>query len=239
MKHITASTTLGIFAAAIVSLGGSACGGSHDDVKSPTPEVTNVSSDPPSASTSPVTAGAADAGAGAVGSSETLSADAGAPGASAANDAPLTDAQIAQVASDANNGEIEAGKYAAAHAKSASVKRFAAHMVTMHSEIGKKMGAALHAQNITPADSPRSTQLKTDSKQTLDTLKSQRGADFDKSYMDSQVKAHQNALDTFDNTLIPNAKNAALKAELTAVRPQIAKHLKDAQDIQASLAQGH
>jgi hypothetical protein len=43
-------------------------------------------------------------------------------------------------------------------------------------------------------------------------------------------------LDSFDNELIPNAKNSEFKASLVEFRPQVEHHLKEAQDIQQSLA---
>lgn len=53
--------------------------------------------------------------------------------------------------------------------------------------------------------------------------------------IDAQVKAHQEVLDAFDNKLIPSARDASLKANLQQVRPMVAAHLKDAQDIQKAL----
>ena len=46
---------------------------------------------------------------------------------------------------------------------------------------------------------------------------------------------HQAVLDAIDKTLIPNAKNAELKALLEQTRPAIAAHLDHAKQIQASL----
>jgi putative membrane protein len=149
----------------------------------------------------------------------------------------LSDAQIAQIADTANSGEVEQGRYATLHATNARVKQFAQHMVSAHASIGQKMTATLHKEGITPAASSQSNALSADAQQTLSSLKSATGSDFDKSYIDAQVKAHQAVLDTFDNKLIPNAQDAALKANLQLVRPMVAEHLKEAQDIQKSLAQ--
>jgi putative membrane protein len=143
--------------------------------------------------------------------------------------------QIAQIADTANSGEVEQGRYAALHATNARVKAFAQHMVSAHGAIGQKMTAMLHKEGIVPADSPQSNRLGTDAQQTFATLKTKTGIDFDKAYIDAQVKAHQEVLDTFDNKLIPNAQDASLKANLQQVRPMVAEHLKEAQDIQKAL----
>ncbi len=42
-------------------------------------------------------------------------------------------------------------------------------------------------------------------------------------------------LDAIDKTLIPNAKNAELKALIEKVRPAIAAHLEHAQHLKAKL----
>jgi putative membrane protein len=160
----------------------------------------------------------------------------GALGSSAGGDA-LSDAQIAQVADAANTGEIEQGRYAAQHATSARVKKFGQHMVTAHGTIGQKVSAVLKKEGITPAASQQSTKMTSDARQTLDSLKSRTGGDFDKAYIDAQVAAHQEVLSLFDNKLIPNAQDAQLKSALQEIRPMIADHLKEAQDIQSSLGQ--
>jgi len=62
-----------------------------------------------------------------------------------------------------------------------------------------------------------------------------RGAAFDKAYVDHEVAYHQAVLDAVDKTLIPNAKNAELKALLVKVRPAFVAHLEHAKHLQASL----
>jgi putative membrane protein len=143
--------------------------------------------------------------------------------------------QIAEIADTANSGEVEQGRYASLHATDARVKQFAQHMTSAHSAIGRKVTAMLHKEGIVPAVSSQSTQLGADAQQTFASLRTKTGSDFDKAYIDAQVKAHQEVLDTFDNKLIPNAQDAQLKATLLQVRPMVAEHLKEAQEIQKSL----
>lgn len=148
---------------------------------------------------------------------------------------PLTDEQIMAITAAANDGEVQAAKLAQTNAKNAKVKAFAAHMVTEHGAALKKGQAMATKKKLTAADSPASTQLKSDAQAAMDALKTKKGADFDAAYMDAQVKMHQQVLDLIDNKLLPAAKDADLKADLTAIRPKIAEHLKSAQDIQGSL----
>jgi hypothetical protein len=60
-------------------------------------------------------------------------------------------------------------------------------------------------------------------------------SDFDKSYIDAQVKEHKAVVDLIDNQLAPNAKSSEVKALLQSLRPKIEGHLKQAQAIQKAL----
>jgi putative membrane protein len=132
-------------------------------------------------------------------------------------------------------GEIEQGKLAQSKAKDAKVKRFAGHLVTDHESANKKGDALVKKLNLTPSANSVSNRLSSDASQSMDSLKGHSGSDFDKSYIDEQIKLHQDVLDIIDNKLLPNAKNAELKSEIQAVRPKIEQHLKEAREIQASL----
>jgi putative membrane protein len=155
---------------------------------------------------------------------------------SVGTDAALSDGQIAKIADTANSGEMEQGRYAVAHATDARVKQFAQHMVSAHGGIGQTMTTVLQKESIVPAASPVSSKLGADAQSTLASLEGKSGAGFDRSYIDAQAKEHKDVLDLFDNTLIPNAKDAQLKAALQQVRPMVAEHLKEAEDLQKTLA---
>lgn len=147
----------------------------------------------------------------------------------------LTDDQILQVLHVANLGEIDQAKHEQAKGKDAKVKAFAAMMVKDHTAADTKGTELAKQAKLTPSDNPVSTQIKTDGDKTMEQLKAQTGADLDRAYMDAQVKEHQAVLDTIDTKLMPNAKDANLKAMLTEVRPKIEAHLKAAQDLQKTL----
>jgi putative membrane protein len=147
----------------------------------------------------------------------------------------LTDDQILQVVHAANLGEVDQAKVAQQKAKNQQVKAFAAMMIKDHTDADTKGNNLAKKHNLTLASSPVSTTLEADSGKTLEQLKTQTGADFDRTYMDAQVKAHQMVLDTIDGKLLPNAKNAELKTMLQTMRPKIEGHLKQAQDIQKAL----
>ncbi|MDP9000902.1 MAG: DUF4142 domain-containing protein [Myxococcota bacterium] len=149
----------------------------------------------------------------------------------------LDDGQIAAAAQAINDGEIQEAALAETKASSADVKGFARQMATDHRAILNKVNATLSRQKITPSDSWMSTQLKSDAQSELATLKSQTSNDFDREYVDAQVRGHQHALDLIDR-MLPAVKSAELKAQLQAARPIVALHLRHAEGMQQTLQQG-
>lgn len=144
---------------------------------------------------------------------------------------PLTDEQIAAITDAANTAEISEAKIAQGKSKDADVKRFAAMMISHHSQAQQKQAKL----KLKTADSGVATTLQTDAASTLNTLKTSTGRDFDKAYVSSQVDAHQKVLDTINDKLLPNVKNPELKAYLDEVKSRVEQHLKEARQLQHNL----
>jgi putative membrane protein len=214
-----------------------ACGGGGDQ-----PANTAANPAPAESSQATATGPAVSSDAGATGPAAATGATSLAtPAASAASapqaDAPtaLTDEQILQITHTANQAEIEQAKLAQSKSKDPRVKKLAAMMLKDHKAADAKGMAVARKGKLTPAPSPTSTTLESDAKSATSTLSSQSGADFDKDYVDTQVKEHQAVLDVIDQKLLPNAKSPDLIAFLNEVRPKIAMHLQHAQDLQSAL----
>ncbi|HZI83997.1 MAG TPA: DUF4142 domain-containing protein, partial [Casimicrobiaceae bacterium] len=88
---------------------------------------------------------------------------------------------------------------------------------------------------VKPEDNPTSESLKKGGEDNLTHLKGLKGAAFDKAYIDHEVAYHEQVLDAVDKVLVPNAKNAELKALLVKVRPAFVAHLDHAKQIQGKL----
>jgi putative membrane protein len=108
-------------------------------------------------------------------------------------------------------------------------------MIKDHSEADHKAMALAKKLN-GPTPSATSTSLESDAQNNTTTLASESGADFDKGYVDTQVKEHQAVLDLIDQQLLPNTKDANVKTFVTGVRAKVAMHLQHAKDLQAALA---
>ena len=152
-----------------------------------------------------------------------------------AEGAAPNDAQIAGIVVAANTVDIDAGKLAQKMSSNKDVKAFAQQMVTDHTGVNQQAGALVKKLNVTPEDSDTSKSLKQGGEANITKLKSLKGADFDKAYIDHEVTYHQAVLDAVDTTLIPNAKNAELKETLVKTRPAFVAHLEHAKHIQAGM----
>lgn len=149
---------------------------------------------------------------------------------------PFSDGQIAAITDAANSSEVEQATLAQSRARDARVKKFATMMITDHSAAKRQQADLVARVGITSVDSKRSTAMKEESNRAIESLKALNRNEFDRAYIDLQVDGHQKVLDSFDNELIPNAKNADFKAALVEFRPTVEHHLREAQDIQQSLA---
>ena len=143
---------------------------------------------------------------------------------------PLTDAQIAAITDAANTAEIAQAKLAQAKSKDPEVKRFAAMMITHHGEAKQKQAKL----GLKMAESGVSTAMQADADSTLNALKADNGKDFDQAYITAQVDGHQKVLDAINGKLLPNVKNADLKAYLEEIKPRVEEHLKRAKMLQGS-----
>jgi putative membrane protein len=149
--------------------------------------------------------------------------------------AAVTDPQIAAIVVAANTVDIEAGKLAQSKTKNRKVKEFADDMVRDHTAVNKAAVDLVTRLGVTPEESDTSRGLTSSGEQTRTRLGGLSGKTFDREYVDNEVAYHKLVLDAIDNTLIPSAQNAELKATLVKVRPTIAAHLHHAEQLQASL----
>lgn len=157
------------------------------------------------------------------------------PGTSS-DTAKTSDAEIMRIVATANQAEVDAAKLAMKNAKSNDVKNFAKHMQAEHSKNTQQAMSIAKKNKVTPAvDVAAADQMQKDAQAKMDDLKKQKGADFDRAYMDSMVEMHQQVLNDLNNTLIPAAQNPQLKSFLETTKTHVQDHLAKAEKIQSSL----
>jgi putative membrane protein len=147
-----------------------------------------------------------------------------------------SDAEIAHIVVTANTIDIDAGQLAKGKATNKEVVSFADKMITDHTGVNKLASDLAGRLNLTPADNATSQSLKSAADEAVQSLQAKSGADFDRAYMEREVAFHQQVLDALDQTLIPGAQNAELKALLEQTRPAIAGHLEMARALQSKLS---
>ena len=123
--------------------------------------------------------------------------------------------------------EVKAGEIAAQKGRSDAIKQFGQHMVDAHTQTTNELKGIVKAENI-KVDLP--TSLDDSHKKLIDNLNAVSGDDFDKTYVDQQVKAHKQAVNLF-GSYAKDGDNAAVKQFASKTLPVIKQHLSDAQTL--------
>jgi putative membrane protein len=157
--------------------------------------------------------------------------DASASSAQASVSAAAATPDFVNAAASTDMFEIQAAKIAEKRSKNADVKAFAAMMIHDHTQSTAALKAAIKAsgQALTLP-----TELPGDKKAKIDELNAAAPADFDKTYIDSQVTAHQDAL-TAIQAYAANGDTQALKDFAGKIAPVVQMHLSKATSIQAAM----
>ncbi|MBI2253932.1 MAG: DUF4142 domain-containing protein [Proteobacteria bacterium] len=131
-----------------------------------------------------------------------------------AQDAALTDPQIAHIAYTAGQIDIEAAQLALKKTGNADVRAFAELMARDHAAVNDQALALVKRLNVTPEENDTSAALAKQATETTARLEALSGAEFDHAYVENEVGYHRSVNDALRNALIPGAHNAELKALL-------------------------
>ncbi|WP_239796093.1 DUF4142 domain-containing protein [Candidatus Nitrotoga arctica] len=151
----------------------------------------------------------------------------------------LNDAEIAHIIVTANQIHIENGELAEKKATNKNVHAFARRMIKESTDINKQAKSLAAKLHVIPEDNSSSKSLKADGKKSLNKLKSFSGSEFDKAYIDTEIKLHRKVIDVVDIQLIHDVKNEELKALLVKVHTALAAHLEYAETIQGTVGDKH
>ena len=145
-----------------------------------------------------------------------------------------TDANVVDVLTVANQGEVDYSQLGVDKATNASVKEYAAMMVKDHGTMLTSVKDLASRLNVTPASNDKANDLKTENTKDINDLNAKTGADFDKEFMDEQIDMHQETLDLLSD-LDGRTTNADLKAAIAEARPKVQAHLDQAKAIKDKL----
>ena len=132
----------------------------------------------------------------------------------------LTAQQFVVAAGVSNMFEIESSRIAEQRAKNQEVKAFATQMIADHTKAGDEMKAVVQKIGL---EAP--TELDEEHNQKLATLRDEADDDFDATYVDQQVEAHEQAVALFTN-YAQSGDQAELKAFAQKTLPVLQRHLE-------------
>jgi putative membrane protein len=146
----------------------------------------------------------------------------------------LDDGKILGILHAANQGEIEQARLAQTRAVDKRVLAFAKMMMKDHTNADQKGEKLGKDRKIVPADSAIEKHIQSDVKLTMAKLSAALAPDFDKEYVDAQVKGHHDVLMLLRDQLRPNATDAKLRELLDTITPTVQHHYDEALKLQKS-----
>ena len=139
------------------------------------------------------------------------------------------DKQFLKYAAEDNQAEIDLCILAEKKARSPAVKAFARLMVNDHVQIESRLAAVSESEN---ADLPDG--IGKDGQQTKAKLEPLSGKEFEKEFMQAQIKDHSDDLKKFSDEEA-STQNRALRQYSAETRPLLVQHLDLAKSIVGSI----
>jgi putative membrane protein len=141
-----------------------------------------------------------------------------------------TDASILAFANASSAGELRESQLAARKATNPAVKAFARQLVADHRSLvseGKALATKLKVTPDTTDDDVRDV-VKHAEDDIKDLTDKTAGADWDKQYIDNQIKDHKDVLDKLQDAA-KNTTNPELRTALEKATGKVQEHLTKAQ----------
>jgi putative membrane protein len=135
------------------------------------------------------------------------------------------DAKFYKAAAEGGIAEVELGNLAQKKSENAGVKQFGAMMVSDHSAANDRLKSIASSKDLKLPTSPSVTQMATKAK-----LEALSGQTFDKSYIKSMIKDHEEDIAEFKREMA-EGRDPDAKAFATATLPTLQTHLKKIQSI--------
>lgn len=161
--------------------------------------------------------------------------DTASTGTPAANTPPMTPNGMLSQLDLANTAEIDLAKKAQATGSSPAVKRIAKKLQTDHANNQRELLALAKKLNVDIVSAAASAPNPDQGTVPAD-LTNKRGAQFDQAYVAHEIQDHQANIDKIQNTMLPAAGNAEVKAFLQKTATAMQGHLRELQQVQQGLS---
>jgi putative membrane protein len=119
-----------------------------------------------------------------------------------------------------NYAEIKMAQLAAANSTNPEVKEIAKMLEADHTKTLNELKTIAQSKAITVP-----TEEKPDAKDKMENLKSEKGADFDKKWLEEVSDKHEESIDNFESK-IDKTEDAELKAFVSKTLPHLKMHLE-------------
>lgn len=148
-----------------------------------------------------------------------------------------TDGNIAAILLAANNTGISYAQLAQSRAQSPAVKDFAQRMLADDAAVNELLAGLLSTTELVAVDNRESLSFRDASAAKRDILRKLEGPAFDTTYMSNEVSYHAQFLQSIDRDLQVLAANPYLRQLISDIRPKVAAHLADAQQLRTALTE--
>ena len=148
--------------------------------------------------------------------------------------AALDDATTVAIFDAANTADIETGDLAARMGRDKRVRALGAQFAHDHATVRQQGRDLAKKLGVTPTP-PAGDKSAAEQAAVMKLLRSKKGAEFDKAYLQHEVEFHAAVIDAVTKTLLPAIQNAELKAFVEKVAPAFQGHLLAAQQLQKDL----
>lgn len=142
--------------------------------------------------------------------------------------AALDDPTIVAIFDAANSWDIETGKLAEKKGTTKDVREFGAMLVHDHTMVRQQGRDLAKKLGVTPTP-PKDFALAKDHADAMKRLRSAKGKDFDRAFLENEVQFHQAVINAVNQTLLPAIQNQQLKDLVTRVAPAFQAHMQMAQ----------
>ena len=140
----------------------------------------------------------------------------------------LDDATIVAIFDAANTWDIETGALAEKKGTTKEIREFGAMLVHDHTMVRQQGRDLAKKLGVTPTP-PKDFGMAKDHETAMKTLRSAKGAEFDRAFLQHEVAYHKAVIDAVSTTLLPATKNPELKDLETKVAPAFQAHMMAAQ----------
>jgi len=137
----------------------------------------------------------------------------------------FNDSQILGVTDADSGGQVEQANVALTRAKAEPVKTLAQKISKDHSDTRQKGMEVAKQLGISVTPSETSAEVQKNSAEKVMKLEKADAADFDRTYLKSQIDEHEDTLKLINKQLLPKASAPQVKALLTRMRDSVQQNL--------------